>query len=105
MSHTPGPWHATDCRHQKNGQVRIFPNERTVCGGNIANVLASNRCCQGNAQLIAEAPELLGILKQLCHDLEEYIPALKNLPPHLTAAGLQGTFICAKQVIAKAEGQ
>jgi len=65
---TPGPWHAVDCRNQKNGQIRIFPNERTDCGGNIANVLASNLCVDSNARLIATAPELYKALDDILAD-------------------------------------
>lgn len=59
--HTPGPWHVTDCRNQKNGQIRIFADS----GAYIANVLARNPSCEVDARLIAEAPAMLESLKDL----------------------------------------
>lgn len=98
--HTPGPWHATDCRHQKNGQIRIFADS----GAHIANVLASNPCCEGNGSLIAEAPAMLEALKALCKELSTRFPDLEVLRGE-TCSGLPAAYFIAEDVARRAEGR
>ena len=47
---SPSPWHATDLRHQKGGQIRIFAPRSLI-----ANVLASGTRPGPDAEFIAEA--------------------------------------------------
>jgi hypothetical protein len=62
--HTPGPWKAVDCRHQFNGQIRIW-KDALPTEPMIANVLAKNPNAEANARLIAAAPELLEALEKI----------------------------------------
>jgi hypothetical protein len=66
--HTPGPWHITDVRNQKNGQLRIFGADSS---GLIANVMARHLNCEANAHLIAAAPEMLSLLEELYRWLDD----------------------------------
>jgi len=80
MSHTQGPWHVTDCRNQKRGQLRIFPE--IIPGYQIANVMARNPNAEANAALIARAPDLLAEnerLREKIRELEAFIDARRGV--------------------------
>lgn len=67
--HTPGPWYVVDCRHQKQGQLKI----KSARGQHIANVLRTGPNPQADASLIAAAPDLLEKLQRLVEDLDSLI--------------------------------
>jgi hypothetical protein len=89
----PGPWRAVDCRHQKNGQIRIWG-----AGGRIANVLASNENAQTNARLITTAPDGYALAKRVIEYLTPYEP-----DPRLD--GDAELWQMANALVAKAEGR
>lgn len=49
-----GPWRAVDLRHQRGGQIRIFPAMGE--GYILANVLAKGDRPEADAEFIAHAP-------------------------------------------------
>jgi hypothetical protein len=65
-----GPWHAVDLRHQRGGQIRIFPKR----GMFLANVLRSGDNPDADAALIANAPADIAWL------LDQLQEALNRLP-------------------------
>ncbi len=76
--HTPGPWHATKVRAHGGTYYRVFsdrdkgaePHNQTY--GHIANVFGDYQCVgtpDGNANLIAAAPDLLAALETLVSSL------------------------------------
>jgi hypothetical protein len=66
MTHTPGPW-AVDRRYTKGEPYRgIIQESREFW---IANLPAEHEYAEGDANLIAAAPELLAVLSDLMEDL------------------------------------
>jgi hypothetical protein len=55
-----GPWHAVDLRHQRGGQIRIFPAPGE--GYIVANVLAKGDRPAEDAEFIAHAYEDVEVL-------------------------------------------
>ncbi|HET9318115.1 MAG TPA: hypothetical protein VFO27_00020 [Bryobacteraceae bacterium] len=47
-------WRAVDCRHHKNGHIRIWSEN-----GQVANVLRTYEHCEEAAKLFTHSPELL----------------------------------------------
>lgn len=71
MNHTPGPWRYDAQNHQiRTGE----PTERRFSGELIATVSPLNPEMQGNARLIAVAPETLKVLENLLAYLREFWP-------------------------------
>ncbi|MBX6770858.1 MAG: hypothetical protein IRY83_03980 [Chloroflexi bacterium] len=87
----PGPWTAVDLRSQKNGQIRI-DSYRDGYYEHVANVLARSRHAEGNARLIAAAPELRELLEYVYalwrkdHD-GAYIPSVDEILERTAASG------------------
>ena len=66
-THTPGPWHAG----KRAGNPAIYSQD----GAEIAEVLhVLNDDWQGNARLIAAAPDLLAAVRELAEMVEQMLP-------------------------------
>ena len=93
-SHTPGPWSAEECRSgfavyaYKSGDAVVRTEDDEGRYGPIAN--------EANARLIASAPELLDVLKQLIG----YMDA-----GNWADMRIDGIKTAARAAIAKAEGR
>ena len=59
MTHTPGPWKVIEL----DGDLYINPKRESGEYWPIARILPSNRGQEGNARLIASAPEMLELLR------------------------------------------
>ena len=64
---TRGPWTVADLRHQRGGQIRIFPHGDI----HIANVLARHEDAVANAEFIAAARSALPALLDEVERLRE----------------------------------
>lgn len=85
-NHTPGPWKMNDLRHQRAGKIKI-EHDCAVSGqygltSHVANVMSRSECADGNANLIAAAPELL----EACEALLRALPSEFNGSPELRQA-------------------
>ncbi len=84
------PWHLVDLRHQRGGQIRIFPGRG--CNYIVANVLASGDKATADAEFIAAArtaiPALLAAVDSLAGALAELVrvnDATDGWPEHTAA--------------------
>ena len=67
LTYTPGPWHVG----KRAGNPAIYSQD----GAEIAEVLhVTNDDWQGNARLLAAAPELLSALAEMVGMVEEMLP-------------------------------
>lgn len=78
-----GPWSATDLRHQRGGQIRIFP----AGGYFIANVLAGRAHTDGDAAFIAHARQ----------DVDDLLAEVERLRGKCTCA--TGDYACMDGVV------
>ena len=67
--HTAGPWKTTNATHPIIGW-RITANDGSIAGVHKAGPRQSINECKANARLIAAAPDLAEVCKQICryHD-------------------------------------
>ena len=69
LQHTPGPW---EWRTNQNGSVNIFGEDG--CRAILCDAFLINQ--EGNARLIAAAPDLLEVSERiLAPDMIDYLPA------------------------------
>ena len=68
MTHTPGPWKVSPVLP---GYYEWVRNSDGHLVADCASILPSEEC-EANAALIAAAPEMLGALEDLVHDIEVY---------------------------------
>lgn len=108
MAHTPGPWTVRKIPDE-SGRYWI-DSDAVRRGKRIAGTLAecySTGCGDGtpedNARLIAAAPYLLGVVRELIADCEAAYPHIDTLGDEWP--DLLETYIHAKAAIAKASGQ
>lgn len=95
--HTPGPW--------KCGQESVDPEWWivTIEGGLIVANVNAHFCQEANARLIAAAPDMLAVLKQVVAQIEDY-ERVNNLAPSPGRQHCWDSVARAHEIIAKAEG-
>lgn len=92
--HTPGPWFADNGYVQDDGHLEV-----ATCPDN-RNIFETN----ANARLIAAAPELLSLLKQL-HDFVAHVPGETDVTTMCSQTHYRNLVFDITQAIAKAEGK
>ena len=108
--HTPGPWHSEKMRAPNGGTYyRVFtdrdkdaaPHEQV--NGPVAQVFCDYGgfgTPDGNAHLIAAAPDLLAALEVLMHAVDPYSTGPDDVEPYFRAP-----MDAARAAIAKARGE
>lgn len=102
--HTPGPWKVSETADENNNEIIVYEAGHEK-GAGIASVsplpFYSSESQRANAQLIAAAPELL----EVCRDLLEIVEfEYANDPEPEDLTSWKRAIKAARALIAKAEG-
>jgi hypothetical protein len=93
--HTPGPWRVDTMRHSAKSEVFVIPGVCVVTGA------TTEADSEANARLIAAAPELLAVLREIAEHMPVSAP-----PSQRDIANLQRAVMPrARAAIARAEGR